>query len=271
MAEATGISQQANINRYLEGDRSFNIRNHMENLEKEEKNGLKGIEIRSSVKSLGKDDFLKLLIIQLSSQDPTNPVKDQDFIAQMAQFSSLEQMNNISNGIQKMGNRQSFSLVGKLVSGPDFVNGENIAGIAGALFFDGEGKTFVRVNGRSIDVEQISLISDPVVLKEQEAAYNQSQSVPARTPAHSPEVGTNVSSQEAPFDISPNAHEMAAKQKSMESSIKNQKEVEISGTEQTPELQEKQLPKSKFPIGSFLVKTKAIHTNKQSIIEVTTL
>lgn len=37
MAEATGISQQANINRYLEGDRSFNIRNHMENLEKEEK------------------------------------------------------------------------------------------------------------------------------------------------------------------------------------------------------------------------------------------
>ncbi|UOG48011.1 flagellar hook capping FlgD N-terminal domain-containing protein [Leptospira noguchii] len=175
MPEATGISQQATINRYLEGDRSFNIRNHMENLEKEEKNGLKGIEIRSTVKSLGKDDFLKLLITQLSSQDPTNPVKDQDFIAQMAQFSSLEQMNNISSGIQKMGNRQSFSLVGKLVSGPDFVNGENVAGIAGALFFDGEGKTFVRVNGRSIDVEQITLISDPVVLKEQEAAYNQSQ------------------------------------------------------------------------------------------------
>ncbi|EMO40035.1 putative flagellar hook capping protein [Leptospira noguchii serovar Autumnalis str. ZUN142] len=175
MPEATGISQQATVNRYLEGDRSFNIRNHMENLEKEEKNGLKGIEIRSTVKSLGKDDFLKLLIVQLSSQDPTNPVKDQDFIAQMAQFSSLEQMNNISSGIQKMGNRQSFSLVGKLVSGPDFVNGENVAGIAGALFFDGEGKTFVRVNGRSIDVEQITLISDPVVLKEQEAAYNQSQ------------------------------------------------------------------------------------------------
>lgn len=135
MPETTGVSQQATRDRYLEGDRSFKIRNHMENLEKEEKNGLKGIEIRSTVKSLGKDDFLKLLITQLSSQDPTNPVKDQDFIAQMAQFSSLEQMNNISTGIQKMGNRQSFSLVGKLVSGPDFVNGESIAGIAGALFF----------------------------------------------------------------------------------------------------------------------------------------
>ncbi|EMN32268.1 flagellar hook assembly scaffolding protein [Leptospira interrogans] len=260
MPEATGISQQANINRYLEGDRSFNIRNHMENLEKEEKNGLKGIEIRSTVKSLGKDDFLKLLITQLSSQDPTNPVKDQDFIAQMAQFSSLEQMNNISNGIQKMGNRQSFSLVGKLVSGPDFVNGENIAGIAGALFFDGEGKTFVRVNGRSIDVEQISLISDPVVLKEQEAAYNQSQSqqfVPARTPAHSSEIGTNVSPQEAPFDISSNAHEMTTKQKSMESSIKNQKEVEVPGTEQTPELQEKTTSEKKISDWKFPGKDKS--------------
>lgn len=190
MPETSGVSQQATRDHYLEGDRSFKIRNHMENLEKEEKNGLKGIEIRSTVKSLGKDDFLKLLITQLSSQDPTNPVKDQDFIAQMAQFSSLEQMNNISTGIQKMGNRQSFSLVGKLVSGPDFVNGESIAGIAGALFFDGEGKTFVRVNGRSIDVEQITLISDPIVLKEQEAAYNQAQAqtmapAPNATPANS--------------------------------------------------------------------------------------
>ncbi len=189
MPETSGVSQQATRDHYLEGDRSFKIRNHMENLEKEEKNGLKGIEIRSTVKSLGKDDFLKLLITQLSSQDPTNPVKDQDFIAQMAQFSSLEQMNNISTGIQKMGNRQSFSLVGKLVSGPDFVNGESIAGIAGALFFDGEGKTFVRVNGRSIDVEQITLISDPIVLKEQEAAYNQAQ---AQTMAPAPKTAPNA-------------------------------------------------------------------------------
>ncbi|PJZ53022.1 flagellar hook capping FlgD N-terminal domain-containing protein [Leptospira adleri] len=189
MPETSGVSQQATRDHYLEGDRSFKIRNHMENLEKEEKSGLKGIEIRSTVKSLGKDDFLKLLITQLSSQDPTNPVKDQDFIAQMAQFSSLEQMNNISTGIQKMGNRQSFSLVGKLVSGPDFVSGENIAGIAGALFFDGEGKTFVRVNGRSIDVEQITLISDPTVLKEQEAAYNQAQ---AQTTAPTTQAAPNA-------------------------------------------------------------------------------
>ncbi|EMF82625.1 putative flagellar hook capping protein [Leptospira weilii serovar Topaz str. LT2116] len=232
MSETTGISQQATRDRYLEGDRSFNIRNHMENLEREEKNGLKGIEIRSTVKSLGKDDFLKLLITQLSSQDPTNPVKDQDFIAQMAQFSSLEQMNNISTGIQKMGNRQSFSLVGKLVSGPDFVTGESVAGIAGALFFDGEGKTFVRVNGRSIDVEQISLISDPVVLKEQEAVYNQNQSqqsAPTQTSTCAPEIRTHVSSQESPVS---NASQTEIEKKETVSAIEKQREADASTVEQ---------------------------------------
>ncbi|MBE8364275.1 flagellar hook capping FlgD N-terminal domain-containing protein [Leptospira borgpetersenii] len=246
MPETTGVSQQATINRYLEGDRSFNIRNHMENLEREEKNGLKGIEIRSTVKSLGKDDFLKLLITQLSSQDPTNPVKDQDFIAQMAQFSSLEQMNNISTGIQKMGNRQSFSLVGKLVSGPDFVTGENVAGIAGALFFDGEGKTFVRVNGRSIDVEQISLISDPVVLKEQEAVYNQSQSqqpAPVQTSTHAPEIRTTVPSQEFPVsNVSPNASRTEIEKKETVSTTEKREAATVStDAESATELKDKTL------------------------------
>lgn len=179
MPDTNAVSSEASRSRYLEGDRSFNLKNHFEKLEKEEKSGLKGIEIRSTAKALGKDDFLKLLITQLSSQDPTNPVKDQDFIAQMAQFSSLEQMNNISQGIGKMTNRQSFSLVGKVVSGPDFVTGENVVGLAGALFFDGEGKSFVRVNGRTVEIDAITLITDPSVL-------NQAESSSKGTPSSAP-------------------------------------------------------------------------------------
>ncbi|MCM3759452.1 flagellar hook assembly protein FlgD [Alkalihalobacillus oceani] len=61
---------------------------------------------------LGKDDFLKILIAQLQNQDPSNPMDDREFIAQMAQFSTLEQMTNMNNSIQKFVNLQtSQSLV----------------------------------------------------------------------------------------------------------------------------------------------------------------
>ena len=46
---------------------------------------------------LGADDFMKLLTTQLTSQDPMNPMKDTEFISQMANFTSLEQMRTLSN------------------------------------------------------------------------------------------------------------------------------------------------------------------------------
>jgi len=52
-------------------------------------------------KTLGKDDFLKLLITKLTHQDPLNPMDDEAFVAQLAQFSSLEQLQNVNNSLEE--------------------------------------------------------------------------------------------------------------------------------------------------------------------------
>ncbi len=69
---------------------------------------------------LGKDDFLQLLTTKLRYQDPMNPMEDHEFIAQLAQFSSLEQMQNINETMQTQilltqstNNALATSLIGK--------------------------------------------------------------------------------------------------------------------------------------------------------------
>ncbi len=77
-----------------------------------------------SMQSLGKNDFLQLLVTKLENQDPLKPMEDENFIAQLAQFATLEQMNNISEGItsqnqwsmlsmQSLNNAMAAGLIGK--------------------------------------------------------------------------------------------------------------------------------------------------------------
>ena len=97
-------------------------------------NRLKPTVEKKGGSDLGKDDFLKLLIAQLSAQDPLDPMGAQDFSAQLAQFSGLEQMTNVNTNleiIQKLEtasqNNSALNLIGKTVEsyGNAFSHSEN--------------------------------------------------------------------------------------------------------------------------------------------------
>lgn len=108
--------------------------------------------------NLGKDDFLKILITQLSYQDPTAPMQDKEFIAQMAQFSTLEQMTGMAKDFNKltsmlMGNEASSAL-GKNV---ELIEGERtIQGLVQAVT---RGDTpQVLVNGNFYNWEKVAKV-----------------------------------------------------------------------------------------------------------------
>jgi len=90
---------------------------------------------RISSKELGKDDFLKILITQLTHQDPTAPLEDKEFVAQMAQFSSLEQMTQMSQDFSRMAGMlasgQASSALGQAVEITD--NGQTVSGVVKAV------------------------------------------------------------------------------------------------------------------------------------------
>lgn len=65
-----------------------------------------------SMNKLGKDSFLQLLVCQMENQDPLNPTSDTEWISQLATYSELEQMQNMS---ATMTNQQAFGLIGQQV------------------------------------------------------------------------------------------------------------------------------------------------------------
>lgn len=76
-------------------------------------------------KTLGQEDFLKLLAVQYQQQDPMNPVSDTDSIAQMAQFSALQQTQTLVQQVTQLNTQQDTSTANSLIGRHVTVKDEN--------------------------------------------------------------------------------------------------------------------------------------------------
>jgi flagellar basal-body rod modification protein FlgD len=120
--------------------------------------------VRKPVKELGKDQFLQILVTQLRNQDPMQPMEDKEFIAQMAQFSSLEQTMNMSKEITslKQSAGMAAGLIGKEVSWTEDTQNGTVEnnGIVNSILWR-NGSQYVKVGTAEVAMDDIISVSDP--------------------------------------------------------------------------------------------------------------
>lgn len=113
--------------------------------------------------SLQMDDFLQLLTSQITNQDPLEPMKDTEFISQMANIASLEQMEQFSKGFSKFADSQHAMLaqgyLGHEVKIQD--NDREVSGIVESINTNDEGTPEIVVNGTAYSpssIKEVKLI-----------------------------------------------------------------------------------------------------------------
>lgn len=123
---------------------------------------------------LGKDQFLSILITQLRHQDPLQPMQDREFIAQMAQFTSLEQLMNINTQLTAMSQSlgAASSLIGKqiswMVKPEDGSESVMKSGIVDSIIVR-EGIHYAKVGDSEVSLDQIVKIEHAVTENDPEA------------------------------------------------------------------------------------------------------
>ncbi len=118
--------------------------------------------------ALGKDAFMQLLVTQMQYQDPLNPSSDTDYIAQLATFSQLEQLQNLN---ATYTNTQAMNIVGKTVKILTTDKVGNDKYITGVVDFTtiSNGSTKVSVNGELYDSSKVCEVYDELYVLKQGA------------------------------------------------------------------------------------------------------
>lgn len=110
-------------------------------------------------------DYLNLLTIQLQNQDPIEPINQEDFTAQLAQFSMLEQMENMNTTFEEVLRveqlNQGINLIGKQADYVDPLTGEQSSGLVEELYADGNSANLL-INGQRVDLANVSGVQSTV-------------------------------------------------------------------------------------------------------------
>jgi flagellar basal-body rod modification protein FlgD len=109
---------------------------------------------RIPVNTLGQNDFLKLLVTKMTSQDPMNPQGDQEFIAQMAQFSALEQSKQMTGDIAAL---TANGMIGREVTINDGLS-PTVEGVVSSIAMK-DGAPQVVVGGQQYSLSKVTYIS----------------------------------------------------------------------------------------------------------------
>lgn len=125
----------------------------------------KKAENKGNKNELGKDAFLQLLVTQMKYQDPLNPNTDTEYIAQLATFSQLEQLQNLT---ATTTNSQAFGLVGKDVIVKNENQSGNVTFITGRVDFVNmnAGKAMMSINGSLYPIDQLDSVIDSTYIIE---------------------------------------------------------------------------------------------------------
>ena len=109
------------------------------------------------------DDFLQLLTSQISNQDPLEPMKDTEFISQMANIASLEQMQQFTEGFEMFASSQkdmvAQAYLGKMVNISE--EGLEVSGLVDSVEKDSDGEVFVTVADKNYLPANITRVSNP--------------------------------------------------------------------------------------------------------------
>ena len=115
----------------------------------------------SSNSAMQMEDFLQLLTSQISNQDPLEPMKDTEFISQMANIASLEQMQQFTKGFETFADTQK-DLVAQAYLGKQvniYENGEDASGIVDSVEMSESGDVFITVGGKNYLPSNITKVS----------------------------------------------------------------------------------------------------------------